>query len=274
MWLSRLATKSSKRSSGLLGLIVGNDRRLSTSLFQFLWTVVIVFCYGGLIAWSCGLIGGSDIVDAVTKAVTHAGACYMPTAPTNIFLVMGFSVVTLAMAKGITTTYVNRGLTSKEPATTPKFSDLLCDDDGNPDLSKIQLLTWTFIGAFTYVGHVFGMLVANNSDRNSFPDIDQSLMILMGIGERCVPRDDGRLVVVALTLASLTPARAKVGATVSIKVSGFGTTIGTVVFGDTVARKLPKSRQIRRSRSGATPRSTSSFLRRVGQRPITPPAIL
>jgi len=64
-------------------------------------------------------------------------------------------------------------------AAAPKLGGLLLDDDGAPDLSKIQLVMWTFIGVVIYlakVGHQF------ESDVRQLPDIDRTLMILMGLG--------------------------------------------------------------------------------------------
>jgi len=147
-----------------LGVVVGADGRLSTSKFQFfMWTAIVVFVYAWVYAVRAksGQSGGADDF------------------PQNVLIAMGFSVVTVAGAKGITVSYLKSGQIDKDggPATGGLFSD----DAGLPDLTKIQMLVWTFIAGAVYV-----FQVAHLSDAAlvaKFPDIDGALMVLMGLGQ-------------------------------------------------------------------------------------------
>lgn len=72
---------------------------------------------------------------------------------------------------------------------------LILDDNGNPDLGKIQLLAWTFVGIGIYLALVLkkaGAILATTSLSEpctaglacgGLPDIDPALMVLMGLGQ-------------------------------------------------------------------------------------------
>jgi IPT/TIG domain-containing protein len=121
---------------------------------------------------------------------------------------MGFSAATFGAAKGITTAYTSGNKLSKapveaknphrdvKPGAASGWAGLLQDDDGIADLSKIQLLFWTFLGIFFFLGSVKTNFSSNNLQ---LPDIDPSLMALMGLGQaaylgkKLVTRDTPRL---------------------------------------------------------------------------------
>jgi hypothetical protein len=143
-------------------LIEGADSRPSTSKFQFfLWTAVVFFSYGALFA-AKGFI-------ALTEA------------PPNVLIAMGMVVGTMATAKGITVSYVRTGQVTKDlTAANAGAKGLLCDDDGVPDLSKIQMLAWTFIAIVAYLIQVVQRI---HAQPHELPDIGQPLMVLMGLGQ-------------------------------------------------------------------------------------------
>lgn len=162
-------------------IAMGADGRLSTSKFQFfVWTAVIVFVYVllfGTLDWK-----HKEILSSI---------------PPNILLVMGFSVVTAVGAKGITVSYLNSGQITK-PASAQAGGDtslnglVVHDDSSTPDLTKVQMLIWTLIATVVYlyrVHHTLAGVAACNLTANpadplcKFPDIDQSLMVLMGISQ-------------------------------------------------------------------------------------------
>jgi hypothetical protein len=167
----------------------------------------------------------------------------MPGLPSNVLLAMGFSVITLATAKGVTTAYVAAGRIAKGRNAPVRLSDLVTQDDGtSPDLSKIQMLTWTVIAAMTYVYSVGAALPTFDvcTSTASFPDIGTALMALMGIGQGAYL---GTKIVSSNTvvLTSLSPAQGPAGSTVTINGSGFGTTPGSVLFGGVAASLAPGS---------------------------------
>jgi hypothetical protein len=63
------------------------------------------------------------------------------------------------------------------PATPPVsrgfWTDLVCDDDGSPQLHRIQMMAWTFILAIIFGWNVFWNFI--------FVDFDPNLLLLMGI---------------------------------------------------------------------------------------------
>lgn len=163
-----------------LRIVVGEDGIPSTSKFQFfMWTAVIVFSY---IALFClrPKMGGYVPLEPI---------------PTNLLIAMGISAATAVGAKAIavqggppapaTTTVVATAATPGGnqavvvTASADKLGGLLLEDDGSPDLAKIQLMVWTFIAIAIYLFFVFQNLTQGI---RAIPDIDRTLMILMGLG--------------------------------------------------------------------------------------------
>lgn len=231
-------------------LFTGQDKRPSSSKFQFLlWTIVIIFSYVAVYA-ARALREYYEPVDQI---------------PVNLLIMMGFSVTTAAAAKGITVGYLETGRVSKpEPPSTkadavdPKlnvegkplksragWSAILVDDNGYPDLSKIQMIAWTFISICIYLIGLIALVNAlpNASDgftdvtgkavawrdltpafleknpdiahRISIPDISAALMVLMGLGQGAYL---GKKLVTVNTarLTQLSPAAGKPGSVVTV----------------------------------------------------------
>jgi hypothetical protein len=151
-------------------LAEGADGRLSTSKFQWLlWTGVVIY--------------GFAVVVVATALQGHLDA--LPTMPTNLLYAMGISTGTMAVAKGVTTAYA-QGLQKRAVATgTPlMWGDLFRDDGGNPDLSKTQMMAWTLIAVTIFIANLAsGTLACTGAQCPGLPNIDQSLMTLMGLGQ-------------------------------------------------------------------------------------------
>ena len=217
--LSYLATTdpATGRWAGPIGLINGSDNRLSTSKFQFfLWTAVGIF--------------------SLVAAWVYVWGTVQLEAPPNLMLAMGYTVVTLAAAKGITTSYIATGrIVSKDTTGSrrPALQDLVTDDDGTPDLSKIQMLSWTFIAVAAYLGAIVAALQLAGGWKG-MPDINQQFMVLMGIGQgaylgmKIVQSDK-------MKIFNVTPPQGAVGSKVTINGDSFGTKKGSVVFGNVAA---------------------------------------
>ncbi len=143
----------------LAKIVRGEDGRPSTSKLQvFLWTAVVVFGY-----------------IAIYVAQVQAGQIMPPSIPNNVLIAMGVSVATAVAAKSITVKSIAAGNT--KPAGS--LGGILEDDSGNPDLSKIQLMVWTLIAIAVYLCNAHHFIAAPT---NKLPDIDPTLMILMGLG--------------------------------------------------------------------------------------------
>jgi len=148
---------------------VGADGKLSVSKFQFLiWNATVVFSY----IW---------IFSARYEANANLDGL---TIPHYVLYAMGFSIGTLALAKGITVSYLNAGRVSKPPDPTgSRLTDLVAQDDGEtPDLVKSQMLLWTVIAVVVYMAETVKAVNAA-ATATALPNIDQTLMILMGLGQ-------------------------------------------------------------------------------------------
>jgi IPT/TIG domain len=168
------AKQDGGRARGLVSrLITGADGRLSTSKFQwFLWTLVTLF--GFCAVFIERMLSGEIEVD--------------PSVPTNLLIAMGLSATTMTAAKGITTLYVDQGLIDKAVTetvdartSTQKSSargGLVTDDHGMPDLSKIQMVSFTLIAIAIYL-----IRLGMQSSPPILLDIDPALMVLMGLSQ-------------------------------------------------------------------------------------------
>ncbi len=148
------------RMAGHGSLVDGVDGRPSTSKAQWwIWTAVVIFGY----------------VAVFTESWLRGDPNVGTTVPQNLLLAMGFSGASMAAAKAVTTTQVARGLVDKTK-TSQVLGGILTDDDGVPDLGKSQNIAFTIIAVFVYV-----VKLTTQGDANTLPDIDPSLMLLMGL---------------------------------------------------------------------------------------------
>jgi IPT/TIG domain len=159
-------------------LVDGSDGRPSTSKFQWLlWLVVILFAY--TVLWVVRARQGD--YSAITQV------------PVNLLTVLGFSTGTAAAAKGITAGYVQSNRVAKPKAppagkngkSAPAGSQqggLVQDDTGVPDLAKLQMVGFTLIAVGIFVATLIHQ-VASHPVITSLPNIDSSLLVLMGISQ-------------------------------------------------------------------------------------------
>ena len=171
-------------------LVEGADGLPSTSKFQWLvWIVVVLFSYAAL--WVLRAKQGNY------SAITNV--------PGNVLTVLGFSTATMAAAKGITVGYVNSGRSTTKapvppvpgsavavaasvvpPSVAPDApavaGGLLKDDAGVPELAKIQMIGFTFVAVGIFLATVIHQ-IASNPPHTSLPNIDASLLALMGISQ-------------------------------------------------------------------------------------------
>jgi len=171
-----------------LNLAIGYDGRFSTSKFQWwLWTAVVFFSYTVLYS-ARALAGNFDPIAEI---------------PANVLYVMGISTLTMAAAKGVTVSAVGKGFNVKPDAADkkqkPSLKQVVTDDNGVADLSKIQIVAWTLLVSAIYIIQVVHA-VPDGGDIGDLPDIDRSLMLLMGFGSggylarKIVSPDSGALV--------------------------------------------------------------------------------
>ncbi|HEX3463046.1 MAG TPA: glycoside hydrolase family 25 protein [Candidatus Elarobacter sp.] len=154
-------------------LAMGADNQLSTSKMQvLLWTACVGFVYATIYADRVLTLGQ---VDPITKV------------PDNVLIALGLSVTTAVAAKAITSSKVAADPAHKEVAPAPSYDPAaLVRDDGasSASLTKVQMLFWTVVAIVVYLVTSFHDLgtIANCNTGCSFPDIDTTLMLFMGLG--------------------------------------------------------------------------------------------
>ena len=170
-----LAYRRATGSWRLWRLAVGRDGRYSTSLFQGLaWTVVVLASY--LAIWFARLhLGATGAIGPVPESVLAA---------------MGLSLGTTAAAAGITSRRVRSRSEQRDPADADDLAlrQLVCDDSGRPNLAKAQLMAWTVVALGIYAVTAVATVVrtagaASLDGLPPLPDIEPTLLILMGIGQ-------------------------------------------------------------------------------------------
>jgi hypothetical protein len=155
----------------LKDLLNGFDGLGSTSKLQwFLWLIAILFGYAAIWVLRAEQGDYSTLTDI----------------PVNLLTVLGFSTGTAAAAKGITAGYVQTGKVAKTgipanptPATT---GGIFQDDSGGPELAKIQMIGFKIIAIGIFLATVIHQIVVGDV-KHSLPNIDSSLMVLMGISQ-------------------------------------------------------------------------------------------
>lgn len=153
-------------------VVKGFDGFASTSKLQWLlWLVAIIFGYAAL--W-------------VLRA-EQSNFSALSNIPVNILTVLGFSTGTAAAAKGITSGFVQAGKVAKPGppqagATGANTGGIFQDDSGGPELAKIQMIGFTIIAIGVFLATV-GHQVATDDISVGLPNIDSSLLVLMGISQ-------------------------------------------------------------------------------------------
>ena len=145
---------------------IGYDGATSTSKLQFfLWTMVVLYAY---------------IIIVIDAYYNHNIVSIGLTIPQNLILAMGLSATTMLAAKGISSDYAD---TEKIDKSDTSKGGLFFDDDGYPDLAKIQLMAWTFVGIGIFLLKTLNDVVGSTGSMAQLPDIDGTLLALMGIGQ-------------------------------------------------------------------------------------------
>jgi hypothetical protein len=152
-------------------VFAGFDGFGSTSKLQWLlWLIAVLFGYVAI--W-------------VLRA-EHGDYTALSDIPVNVLTVLGFSTATAAAAKGITAGYVQSGKVAKTgvPAnpTAATTGGIFQDDGGSPELAKIQMMAFTIIAIGIFLATVLHQ-IAIGDVKDGLPNIDASLMVLMGISQ-------------------------------------------------------------------------------------------
>jgi hypothetical protein len=154
----------------------------------------------------------------------------MPEVPVGLLVLMGISVTTATSSKGITVSYLQQN-----QLPTQDKSDLVSKRDGRTDLTKVQMLIWTFIAAVVYIVRI-NLFVKTSEFMNpnvTLPDVDSALMVLMGASQGGYIA--GKLVsrtAAAPVIEHILPAKATASQEVSIEGNFFGDEKDTIILRD------------------------------------------
>jgi hypothetical protein len=159
--------------SRLKQLVIGEDNRYSNSKFQMVtWFTILAVTYISAV-WLRFQYG--NFSSAFTGGVEL---------PKNLLLLSGLSALTFGAAKGIATSK-SAVVGPKKPADAPHFpSDLLCDDDGNPDVGDYQMIAVTAMAVVVYFVQIFGFLGSIALVHSvTIPDVDTTILATFGLGQ-------------------------------------------------------------------------------------------
>jgi hypothetical protein len=146
-----------------LSLARGTDGPLSTSKFQWLlWLVAVLFVYVALLV----IRFKQNNYSAINNI------------PVNVLIVLGFSTATAVAAKGITVAQLQNGQVDKSQAA----GGLFLGDQNYPDIAKTQMLAFTFVAIGIFIATFVHQLNVN-PPVTTLPNIDASLLVLMGISQ-------------------------------------------------------------------------------------------
>ena len=162
------------------------------------------------------------------------------TIPDNLLLALGLSTTTMLAAKGITSKYVKEGEIDKSASSEPK-GGLFYDDDGYPDLSQIQLISWTVIGVGIFLLKTLSDVIGSTGAVTGLPDIDSTLLMLMGIGQgayigkKIITKD------APPEITGLSPEEGSITDKITITGKNLGDKPADITIGDTVVKLKKES---------------------------------
>ncbi|MGH7878453.1 MAG: hypothetical protein ACREQD_03040, partial [Candidatus Binataceae bacterium] len=158
-------------------VIVGQDNRYSNSYFQMsMWFATVVVAYVAMIALRGFYLGGAFI-----------GGVGVPQ---NLLLLSGLSALTMVGAKGLTRAKAEAAAQApltpqKTRAAAPSFpSDLVTNDEGEPDMGDFQMIVMTILAAASYLLQAFHFLGRIDYLHGvQMPDLDTTILAVFGLGQ-------------------------------------------------------------------------------------------
>lgn len=208
-------------------LILGEDGLPSTSKAQnLLWTIFVLLAYASIATVKLGM--GHSVNISIKR---------------NIIIVLGVSFAVRILVDMITTNQIQDDKKYKRsPDQTKEYlkqekigrlrlmSFLFTDDNGRVDLNKIQIMAWTFIALFIFTTEWFRNLLHANVEAMQLPEIDDALVVLMGLASGVYV--GGKLVPSFPAISHLDPNHGKKDQVFKIFGAAFGDTEGQLLVKD------------------------------------------
>jgi hypothetical protein len=165
-----LLTVTNSDSFGVWRMIIGTDRRVSTSYsITALWTFLVAFALAYFAARSWLFVTTPKLFDGINPGNTAGSAVW-----DNYLILLGGPFAALVLARGIVGGKMNNGTMQKTISDdgSTSISQALTDDSGNIDLVDSQYVIFNIV-AFIYV--LIGL-----SATNQLPAIPGLLLALTG----------------------------------------------------------------------------------------------
>lgn len=193
----------------------GEDGRYSLSIFQtYLWTIVVLGSF--IYIYVLGICTCQNSNDCTVGSLLSR-----INIPVQLYILMGIAVFTTISAKVITKSNIENNNLNKTYSQTSKFSDLISNDTGKTELSKIQELFWNIIIAAFYLIEILVMKPKfDGIGAIDLPSISSGLLALLGIGNGFYLGDKYFFTNLP-KLFSLSPDKVKAGEKVTINGSNF-----------------------------------------------------
>jgi hypothetical protein len=192
-WLIRFILAPKRSFSDFF---VGDTGGYSLSRLQaVLWAVVII----------------AEQVSAFIAAISkHQAENFSLVFSQEVMWLLGLSLASYVVVKGITVSQVNSGQLAPKPINKRRnWSDLVMSDEGL-DFSRFQMLIWTIFSVLVFIssyyhyidrilqdttGNISSFFPRFDDVKKNLPTIDMSLIVLMGlsqgayIGRKLVPQN-------------------------------------------------------------------------------------
>lgn len=211
--------ESTKRSFG--ELLRDDDWYPSLARFQFLvWTLIVSFTYLGI---------------AILRLLAGVAA-YSESPPVNILLLMGISVAVPIASGSISSIKYMTEKPKDRPSKLASYASMLMENN-KLTLTRFQMFLWTWIGVLVYLGVLFitTMTTAKNVAALTLPDIDITLVVLMGLSQGAYL--GGKLVASSpMDISEIQPKSGRAGQEISIFGMGFGDVKDVIWFNN---EKIP-----------------------------------
>lgn len=131
--------------------------------------------------WSSAPISPSYLLALQRPGWSYVGGVDIPP---HLLILSGISVLTFAGAKAITTGKVDEKPDLKQPASEPKATDLICDDNNRPDLGDFQMVAITILTVIIYAISAVEFMENIEFRRVvTMPDVDATLLSIFGLGQ-------------------------------------------------------------------------------------------
>ena len=167
-------------------LVIGKDRRVSTSKFQVvMWTFAVAFglfslFYAFVIPQLFGDLLGLSWAERLQEPIGGSFNAFLKEGLDETYLLLlGFPLAAAVSSKAITSSKVAKGEVKKEKKTDPGASssaqELVGDDQGDVDLGDFQYLLFTRLA----VAYFLAQFLAHPG--SGLPDMPDTLVGLTGV---------------------------------------------------------------------------------------------